>query len=163
MAISQQGYFNDEVFGNTGSMPPKAGGEPTTYTIFWQVKNYYNNVNNVKVKAVLPQNCSLTGLIFPEEQSSKFSFDSQSREIVWSVGDLKASQGVFGTAAPNIAFQIKFSPTASQIGQMPEVIRTARIIGEDQWTGETIEATAPAVTTAMPDDKILTDDKKTVI
>lgn len=163
MVVSQKGYYNDEVFGNTGPLPPKAGGEPTTYTIVWQVKNYYNNVNNVKVKAVLPAYCALTGLIFPEGQSSKFSFDSQSREIVWSVGDLKASQGVFGTAAPNISFQIKFTPTGSQIGQMPEIIREARITGEDQWTGETIGSTSPGVTTALPDDKLITDDKKTVM
>jgi len=162
MAISQKGYFNDEIFGNTGSLPPEVGGEPTTYTIIWQVKNYYNNVNNVKVKAILPASCALTGLIFPEEQSSKFSFDSQSREIVWSVGDLKASQGIFGTASPNISFQIKFTPIISQIGQMPEIIKEAKIIGEDQWTGETIEGTAPGITTALPDD-IITDDKKTVM
>jgi hypothetical protein len=163
LVISQKGYFNDEIFGNTGSLPPKAGGEPTTYTIVWQVKNYYNDVNNVKVKAVLPSYCALTGLIFPEEQSSKFTFDSQSREIVWSVGDLKASQGVFGTSAPNISFQVKFTPTGSQIGQMPEIIREAKMTGEDQWTGETIEGTFPGITTAMPDDKLITDDKKTVI
>lgn len=163
LVVSQHGYFNDEVFGNNGSMPPKAGGEPTTYTIVWQVKNYYNNVNNVKVKAVLPEYCALTGLIFPEEQSSNFTFDSQSREIVWSVGNLKASQGVFGTAAPNISFQIRFTPTGSQVGQSPEIIREARIIGEDQWTNETIEETAPGVTTALPDDKTITDDKKIVI
>ncbi|MCX6760550.1 MAG: hypothetical protein NTZ84_00355 [Candidatus Nealsonbacteria bacterium] len=163
LVISQKGYFNDEIFGNTGSLPPKVGGEPTTYTIVWQVKNYYNNVNNVKVKAVLPAYCALTGLIFPEEQSSKFTFDSQSREIVWSVGDLKASQGVFGTAAPNISFQIKFTPTGSQIGQMPEIIGQAKMTGEDQWTGETIEGTSSGVTTDLPEDKLITDDKKTVM
>jgi hypothetical protein len=163
LVISQKGYFNDEIFGNTGSLPPKAGGEPTTYTIVWQVKNYYNDANNVKVKAVLPAYCSLTGLIFPEEQSSKFAFDSQSREIVWSVGDLKASQGIFGTAAPNISFQIKFTPTGSQIGQMPEIIKEAKITGEDQWTGEIIGDISSGVTTNLPDDKLITDDKKTVM
>jgi hypothetical protein len=45
---------------------------------------------------------------------------------------------------------------------MPEIIKEAKIIGEDQWTGETIEGTAPGITTALPDD-IITDDKKTVM
>jgi hypothetical protein len=44
------------------------------------------------VKAVLPQEVELTGKIFPEDQTPKFTFDSQSREIVWDVGDL--GQGV---------------------------------------------------------------------
>ena len=160
--ISQKGYFNDEVFGNSGSLPPKIGGEPTTYTIVWQVKNYYNNVSNVKVKAVLPPYCDLTGMIFPEEQSSKFTFDSQSREIVWSVGDLKISQGVSGTPAPSLSFQIKFTPLLSQANQAPGIIGGARIIGEDQWTNETIEGNSPAITIALPDDKSISDDKKIV-
>jgi hypothetical protein len=163
LEISQKGYFNDEVFGNSGSLPPKIGGEPTTYTIVWQVKNHYNDVNNVKVKAILPPYCELTGMIFPEDQSSKFTFDSQSREIVWSVGDLKISQGVSGTSAPNLSFQIKFTPSGDQAGQTPEIIKGARIAGEDQWTNETIEAASPSVTTALPDDKSITDDKKTVM
>jgi len=163
LEISQKGYFNDEVFGNSGSFPPKIGGEPTTYTIVWQLKNYYNEINNVKVKAVLPFCCDLTGLIFPEEQSSKFTFDSQSREIVWSAGDLKASQGVAGTQAPNISFQIKFTPLGNQLGQSPEIIGKAMITGEDQWTNETLESTSHGVTTALPDDKSISDDKKTVM
>jgi len=162
LEVTQKGYFNDEVFGNSGSMPPTIGREPTTYTIVWQAKNYYNNVNNVKVKAILPSYCELTGLIFPEEQSSKFTFDSQSREIVWSVGDLKISQGVYGTLAPSISFQIKFIPTADQAFLSPEIIRVARIIGEDQWTNEIIDGSSPGITTALPDDKTITDDKKTV-
>ena len=111
----------------------------------------------------MPSYCDLTGLIFPEEQSSKFTFDSQSREIVWSEGDLKASQGVAGTQAPNISFQIKFTPTGSQSGQSPEIIGKATITGEDQWTNETLEGTSSGVTTALPDDKSITDDKKIVM
>jgi len=163
LEISQKGYFSDDVFGNSGSLPPKAGGEPTTYTIVWQAKNYYNNVNNVKVKAILPSTSELTGLIFPEEQSSKFTFDSQSREIVWSIGDLKISEGVSGTAAPNISFQVRFTPNSNQIGQSPEIIRGARIIGEDQWTNEIIEGLSPGINTALPDDKSIKEDQKTVI
>jgi hypothetical protein len=144
-------------------LPPKIGGEPTTYTIVWQVKNYYNDVNNVKVKAILPSYCELTGLIFPEEQSSKFTFDSQSREIVWSVGDLKPSQGVSGTTAPNISFQIKFTPILSQAFQTPEIIKEAKISGEDQWTNEVLGGVSPGITTSLPDDKTITDDKKTVM
>jgi len=151
LAISQKGYFNDEVFGNAGPLPPKVG-ETTTYTIIWQAKNYYNEMKDVKVKAVLPSYVTLTGKIFPEEESSKFTFDSNSREIVWSVGDLMVGRGILNQG-PNISFQVALVPTASQWGQSPELIGEARIIGQDQWTNEILDAIAPAVDTTLPDDQ----------
>jgi hypothetical protein len=163
LAVSQRGYFYDDVFGNSGSLPPRIGGEPTTYTISWKAMNFYNDVNNVKIKAKLPLTSELTGKIFPEQESSRFTFDSKSREIVWSLGDLKASQGVAGTAAPNISFQIQFSPVLGQFSQSPEIIKEAIISGEDQWTGETVEGSALPVTTAVPDDDKIKENEKTVL
>ncbi len=154
LVVSQKAFFNDEIFGNGGYMPPRIG-QGTTYTIMWQAQNFYNDVNNVKVKAVLPPYVSLTGKIFPEDAASSFTFDSQSREIVWAVGDMKMSQGAEGTAAPNISFQINLVPTGSQVAQTPEIIGQAQISGQDQWTSETIEATAPARNTTLPDDETI--------
>jgi len=156
LVISQKGYFDDEIFGNSGPLPPKIG-ETTTYTIIWQVKNYYNEMKNVKIKATLPQNVNLTGKIFPEEQTDKITFDSQSREIVWNVGDLIVGQGIL-TPAPNIAFQISFVPGANQVGQVPELISEARITGQDQWTGEILQATSPSINTSLPDDEMVSEE-----
>jgi len=156
LVISQKGYFDDEIFGNSGPLPPKIG-ETTTYTIIWQVKNYYNEMKNVKVKATLPQNVNLTGKIFPEEQTDKITFDSQSREIVWNVGDLIVGQGIL-TPAPNIAFQISFVPEMNQQGQAPELISEARITGQDQWTGEILQATSPSINTSLPDDEMVSEE-----
>ncbi|MBU0476610.1 DUF11 domain-containing protein [Patescibacteria group bacterium] len=160
LEISQKGYFQDTIFGNSGPIPPQVG-ESTTYTISWQVKNYYNNVRNVKIKAVLPQQVSLTGRIFPEDQSSKFAFDSISREIVWEVGDLTAGQGVL-SSSPNIAFQIAFTPSASQIGQAPDLISQAQVSGEDSWTEQILRTTSPAVNTTLPDDSTVSAEQGVV-
>ena len=161
LEIVQKVYFQDEVFGNTGSMPPKAG-EATSYTVMWQARNFYNDVSGVKVKAKLPSNVDLTGNIFPEDGSSNFTFDSESREIVWGVGDLKVSEGVAGTAAPNLSFQVRLTPSADQIGQTPEIIGEAMISGEDQWTGEIIRGTSSAVNTTLPDDPTVTGEQSIV-
>ncbi|OIO46354.1 MAG: hypothetical protein AUJ31_01970 [Parcubacteria group bacterium CG1_02_39_15] len=157
VVLIQKGYFQDEVFGNSGPLPPTVGGN-TTYTVMWQVKNYYNQIKNVKVKAVLPKQVQLTGKIFPEEALDKFAFDSRSREIIWEIGDLDIGQGVI-TAAPNISFQVKFTPTEDQRGQTPEIIGMARVSGQDQWTKEIIEASVSAVNTALPDDSTITPEK----
>ncbi len=156
MEIVQKGYFQDEVFGNSGPIPPKVG-ETTTYTIMWSVKNYYSDVKNVKVKAVLPQEVDLTGKIFPEEMASKFSFDPQSKEIVWSLGDLPRGEGI-STPPPNIAFQIAFIPNETQRGQTPNIIGEAKITGEDSWTEMILEAMASAINTTLPDDETITQE-----
>lgn len=154
LVILQKGYFQDEVFGNSGPIPPEVG-KTTTYTIMWQVKNYFNEVKNIKVKATLPERVILTSKIFPEDQAEKFAFDSESREIVWEVGDLEA--GVL-EGGPNITFQLAFTPTESQKGQTPEIIEKARILGEDQWTGTNIEGIFPAIDTTLPDDQTITEE-----
>jgi hypothetical protein len=148
--VVQKGYFQDEVFGNSGPLPPKVG-QATTYTILWQVKNYYSDMKDVKIKAKLPPYVSLTGKIFPEEMVSKFSFDPESREVVWSLGDLEKGKGIF-IPPPSIAFQISFVPTEDQIGQKPEIIGEIKISGEDTWTEKILEATSSSITTALPDD-----------
>lgn len=154
LEVVQKGYFEDEVFGNSGSIPPQVG-ETTTYTIMWQVKNYYNEMKNVKVKATLPGNVRLTGKIFSEEEADKFTFDSMSRELVWNIGDLMVAQGILNPA-PNIAFQISFTPETIQKGQTPDLIGEVRITGEDQWTKETLGATSQAINTTLPDDQTIT-------
>ena len=153
--ISQKGYFQEEFFGNSGPLPPQVG-EPTTYTILWQVKNYYNDLENVKVKAVLPQEVKLTGEIFPKE--AKLSFDFKSRELVWDIGDFEAGRGVLNEGAI-IAFQVEFIPSSSQKGQTPFLIRDARIICEDQWTEEILESKDDSVDTTLPDDETVSEEQ----
>ncbi len=117
----------------------------------WQVKNFYNNVNSVTVKAKLSKNVKLTGEIFPEDEESKFTFDSGSREIIWRIGDLQVGKGVLNSA-PNIAFQVAFSPDSSQRGQIPNIIGEAEIIGQDDWTKEILTFSTNSIDTSLPDD-----------
>ena len=142
--------YNDDVFGNSGPIPPRVG-EETTYTIIWQAKNYYNDLSNVVVKATLPNNVRLTGQIFPEDAAETFTFDSNSRELVWNVGDLLVGQGVLNTA-PSIAFQIALTPSSYQRNQTAELIGEATMTAQDQWTGKNIQKIAPAVNTLLPAD-----------
>jgi len=142
LEMSPKGYYQDEVFGNTGPLPPVAG-QQTTYTIIWQVKNYYNDIKNMQVKAILGSNVRLTGKIFPEE--ANLTFDSNSREVVWKLENLEAGQGVLGTAGPSVAFQLALTP--QQAGNLT-LVGTARVTGEDEFTGLMTSAEAPVINTA---------------
>jgi len=151
LVLEQKGYFRENTFSNSGPIPPKVG-EQTTYTIIWQVKNLYNNITNAKVQAKLPSNVKLTGNISPEEEKSKFTFDSNSREAVWYIGDLTTQVDNPQDIQKSLAFQISFVPNYDQRGLTATLINEAEIVGEDQFTELTIMSTSPSIDTGLPDD-----------
>ncbi|MDP3991005.1 MAG: hypothetical protein Q8P63_01795 [Candidatus Nealsonbacteria bacterium] len=146
--IIQRGYYGDEVFGNTGPIPPEVGKQ-TTYTIIWQAKNYYNDIKSAQVRAVLGDGVKLTGNIFPE--NSVLTFDSGSREVIWKIGDLTAGKGVLDQA-PSVAFQVSFTPLVFQAGATPILIGEAELSGEDQYTGLMVKGHSSSINTTLPDD-----------
>ena len=87
----------------------------------------------------------------PQNESTNFSFDSASREIVWSAGNILAGTGVTGDP-DTISFQVSLTSTVSQKGSVAPLIGKAQISGENQFTNTTITAEAPLVDTSLPDD-----------
>jgi len=108
------------------------------YTITWQAKNHFNDVKNIKVKAVLPPGVRLSGQISPEKEKANFTYDSQSREVVWLVGDMEAGRGIINEA-PAISFYVF-------LDSGEEIIGEAVITGEDQWTETIIEGKTGVIT-----------------
>jgi hypothetical protein len=145
LVLNQKAYIADEIFQSGGSIPPKVG-QTTYYTIVWEVKNYYNDVRSVKVRAVLPPYIRLTGKVFPE--NSPLTFDSESKEVIWNIDKLSAGTGVNNNPL-TLAFQIAFVPDISQIGQIPIIVGEALISGKDDWTGAKVQFVAPALTTSL--------------
>ena len=150
LVISQTGLYEDSDLSDSGPIPPIVGKQ-TTYTIKWEVKNYFGDAKDVKVKAILPQNVNLTGQLSPQKEVPNFSFDSTSREIVWSPGDVLAGTGVTGDSK-DLYFQILLVPSVSQKGAFAPLIGPVHISGENQFTNTTIVAQAPGVDTSLPGD-----------
>lgn len=152
LQVFQRAFFEDEVFGNQGPLPPQVGQE-TTYTVLWQVRNPYNDVTNVKVRAVLGSGVSLTGNIFPA--GSSLTFDQGSREVVWDVGEVKAGTGPF-TTPPAVAFQIRFVPLSFQRGTVPQLVGEAAITADDLFVERSLAGKGKAVDATLPDDASVT-------
>jgi hypothetical protein len=150
LIISQKGYHKSFDISNLGSIPPEIG-KATTYTINWEIKNYFSDAKNVKVKTILPKNVTLTGQILPQNESSNFSFDSVSREIVWSAGDIQAGTGVAGDPVVLI-FQISLTPDSSEKGSVAPLIGQVQISGENQFTNTMITSQDSGINTSLPDD-----------
>jgi len=155
LIVLQKAYFQEEFFGNSGPLPPKVG-ETTTYTILWQVKNYWNDLNNVKVKAVLPSNVKPTGQIFSED--AKFTFDPASREAIWNIGDVAAYEGI-GKTPLTLAFQVALIPNLNQEGKTALLVKEAEVIGQDEFTEDILNSKASEIDTSLPDDKTITEQQ----
>ena len=150
LVISQKGFYKNSDIVNSGPVPPKVG-KATTYTINWEIKNYFSDAKNVKVKAVLPKNITLTGKIMPENELQNFSFDSASRQIVWSAGDVLAGTGVAGDPI-TLSFQVSLTPDSSQKGSVAQLIGSSQVAGENQFTNTTISSQDSGVDTSLPSD-----------
>ncbi|MDO8470507.1 MAG: hypothetical protein Q7S63_00840, partial [bacterium] len=116
----------------------------TTYTIIWELMSGYNDMENVKVKAQLPEGVQTTGQISPA--SSKFLV-SESRELEWVVEALPA-----GNKTLSVAFQVQFVPSVAQKGSLAQIMGQVRAIGEDTFTASQLEASDNSLDTSLPDD-----------
>ena len=152
LVLEQKGYFENDIFENSGPIPPEVGKE-TTYIITWAPESYYSDVENVKVRTFLPSNVELTGEVFPEEELTNFTFDSQTREIVWSVGNLK--RGIKGST---IVFQVKLTPNSSQRGSAATIIDQVNITGYDTWTKSNLNYYSPLINTTLLNDSSINED-----
>jgi len=148
LTISQKAFYKSFDMQNSGPIPPRVG-QATTFTIQWDIRNYFSDAKNVRVKATLPQNVSLTGKTMPEW--SNFLYDSASREVTWSPGDILAGTGVNGDPYM-LSFQVSLVPSQSQKGSTAPLISQVQISGENQFTGTLITAQNSGVNTSLPDD-----------
>jgi hypothetical protein len=155
LLVSQKGYFEDEVFGNSGPLPPKVGAT-TTYTIIWKIESTYSNFKDIKLKATLPENVSLTGKVFPDSEISKFSFDPESREIIWTVDEIGPEE------IKSLAFQIALLPRKKDKGKMPSLIGELNVSGQDCWSEKVLEVKADSLDTYLKDDQTITEEKAIV-
>ena len=146
LQLNQVGYFENEVFHNTGPIPPEVG-KSTEYVVMWKPELKFGRAKDVKIKSELPDNVEFTGKAFPEEQSSKFNFNSETRELTWDLGTIGGTSTI-----PNISFQVELTPNSSQKGSTPTIIKEAEITGVDPLTETKMNATSSAVDTTLSED-----------
>ncbi len=146
LGLQARAVYSSGPFQNHGPLPPKADNE-TTYTIIWSLANSSNNLSGVRVLSRLPSYVKWLGAVSPA--SERVSFDPQSGQIAWNAGELKAGAG-YGTGAREVAFQISFVPSLSQVGTTPVLIEEASAEGADSFAGISVKSnTRSPLTTAL--------------
>lgn len=146
-------------FKNTGSIPPKSEKE-TTYTVTWTVTNPLNNLSNARVTTVLPPYMKWLDTVSPN--SEKMSYDPNTREISWSIGNVMAGAGTVASAR-EVSFQLSLLPSVSQIGSAPNLTSEATLSARDAFTGATVTSVFQAITTRLGNDPYFNVDAENVV
>lgn len=134
-------------FMNSGAHPPKSE-QPTTYTMVWSIKNSSNLISDAVATATLPLWVGWVGQVSPS--SEKVSYNEVTREVSWKIGTVYKGAGLTG-ADREAYFQVKATPSGSQIGQVVELMGKTSLTGLDNFTGDTLFMEKQAVTTQYVD------------
>lgn len=134
-------------FQNSGPYPPKVD-TPTTYTVVLSAKAGSNDVQDTEVRAVLPSYVEWLGVTNPTDQ---VTWNPDRNEVVWRVGTMSAGTGL-ASSAREASFQVSFTPSISQLGEAPILMRNITINAKDAFTAKPIGGMAGDITTRLPSD-----------
>lgn len=160
LQLVAQGLYYSNPFGSTGPMPPKANTE-TTYAIVFSLINTTNEIQNAIVKASLPPYVRWTGTFSPS--SADITFNQNDGTVTWKAGTIPPNTGVAGTVPKQAAIVIGFTPSTSQIGQQPPLVRSIQLTGRDVATGQDVTRSVQDVTTNIAGDEGFIPTNATVV
>ncbi|HVM73315.1 MAG TPA: hypothetical protein VMU13_00320 [Candidatus Paceibacterota bacterium] len=149
VALRANGLYYASPYGSVGPVPPQAGVE-TTYAMVLTLTNTTNQIDNAVVTATLPPYVRTTGKQSPSYENLKFNLDTGT--VTWNVGTVAAGVGTNGVEPRQVAFEVGFTPSTSQIGQIPVLLQNIQLSGTDDSTGQPVSLTAANVTTNLVGD-----------
>lgn len=141
--FTTQTNYAEGPFTNTGPVPPVAE-KVTQYTYLLSVKAGTNDLTGGEVTAVLPQGVSWLDMVTPDDV---VTYNATTRTMKWSIGDIDAN------TEATVGIQVSFLPSVTQIGKVPTILETQRFKATDRFTGTTVRAEAPALTTNLSTDR----------
>ncbi len=134
--LKQVVYYNDPAFGSSGPLPLQTGKE-TVFTVHWQTTNPGNDMNGVKIGAVLPAGVSWKNVVSVGSGQPEPVFNTNTSEVVWDLGILPQGVGVIG-AKYEASFQIVVKPSINQKGSPVLLIKDSKLSGQDSFTKQNI-------------------------
>ena len=154
LALAAKAYWRDASSGilNSGPYPPKVN-QATQYTIHWILTNYSTDASNITLSAYLQSGTACTGVV-KSNLSTSPTCNAANGLISWTIPSLPATTGITGPPAEAI-IQVTNTPAVNQVGGTVTLMGATTLQGTDAFTNEPFAATAPEITTQLPDDKTL--------
>jgi len=110
-------------------------GKENNFVIGFEIKNYGNQLTDVKITGTLPANVSFLNKFFPS--NTDIQFNENKRELVLNIGNISAN------FKKEYFLQLKIVPS-----NMPDVIHNNfKLTGKDSWTDKNFEIIIPSQTT----------------
>ncbi len=148
--LGEQGFYNDAEIENFGPLPPEVGKE-TTYAIHWKITNVSNEIKDVVVKTHLPTGVSWKGIVKPDSERSRISFNERTHEIVWKIPYLENGKGILDFPQ-EVIFQIGVIPQINQVNKKLTLIDKVILEAEDTFTHEIIHEELKAKDSSLTED-----------
>lgn len=125
-----------------GPLPPRVG-QTTKYWVTWDLQNILRNVDQVTVRAALPDGVEWTERMAVTDGEAP-TFDATSRTVTWTIGKINR--------AMSASFELALTPSAEQAGSFAPLLGETTARGADDL-GTELAATAPVVTTELVGDE----------
>jgi hypothetical protein len=128
-----------------GPLPP-AVGQATTYWVVWTLGPSAEDFSNLKLSAALSPGVTATGKFASAVEGA---FSEQGQNITWDVPSLPATSGA---ELPTFAFEISFTPTATDSGKLAYLIQAAHLEATSLQSGVTTTSDVASLTTDLVSD-----------
>jgi len=148
VGFSTKTLYYSGPFGNTGSIPPKAE-QATTYTVVWTLSNTANSISKTEIRSTLPPWITFMGPFLPA--SENLTYNSSTKEIIWNADRIPRGAGITG-AKKEVAFQLSFTPSLSQVGTTPVIINGAILTGHDDFANVEVRVSKASLNTNLNND-----------
>jgi len=117
---------------NCGTLPLRADSA-TCLTVHWLIKNYSNNLNDVKVITTLPAGVEYTGKYSGNFGGSGPVYDSLSKQFTWSLTSIPSGSGIISKGY-ELVFQISVTPSTQDINSAMDILGESNLSGQDAFT-----------------------------
>lgn len=141
-----QGLYYQSPFGSSGPMPPTAGQE-TTYAIVFTINNTTNAIKGATVTALLPPYVRFAGHWIPKEADVQFNLINNT--MTWNLNTIEPGVGLNDVPPQQMAIEIGFTPSTSQVGETPALLQDIVLNGVDAATGKSVSIEVPDVVTNL--------------
>jgi len=126
-----------------GLLPPRVN-QTTSYWLIWQLQNGSNDLTNVSVSGILPEQVTFTGKS-SVNSGQGIEYNPETRTVSWKINQLPKQ------AAAQAGLEVAITPLSNQLNTSPPLLTKIKATADDAYTGKTIEKTADDVTTALND------------
>ncbi|HAQ02468.1 TPA: hypothetical protein DEP30_01720 [Candidatus Nomurabacteria bacterium] len=141
----------------SGALPPKAEKE-TQYNVTWTLSNSTNAVSGAVARASIPVYVKWVAPVSPREN---ISYNESTREVIWNIGSVKANTG--GSLNREATFTIALTPSLSQVGSVPQLMKDLFLTGTDAFTGTSISSKRGPINTFLTGDPSFQSGQERVI